>query len=40
MTGSSTLQGVAVVDQFCRLGRLSRAGYYRFLDGAAGFIGV
>ena len=32
MTGSGTLQGVAVVDQFCRLGRVSRAGYYRFLE--------
>jgi putative transposase len=32
MTGSNTLQGAAVIDQLCRLGRVSRAGYYRFLE--------
>lgn len=32
MTGSGTLQGAAAVDQLCQLGRVSRAGYYRFLE--------
>ncbi|MBW8858936.1 MAG: IS3 family transposase, partial [Caulobacter sp.] len=32
MTGSRTLQGAAAVDQLCQLGRVSRAGYYRFLE--------
>lgn len=32
MSASDTLQGAPVVDQLCRLARLSRAGYYRFLE--------